>query len=86
MPFLNSDNQGRAESHFSDSDSAPAPLFKTSAPTPKNLKHQLRLLLALRKLPTNLYWKVTVYFASWGKTYVMTILSLIEHIWLKWSR
>ena len=33
----------------------------------KNLKHQLRLLFALRKLPSNSYWIDTVYFASWGK-------------------
>ena len=51
----------------------------------KFLKHQLRLLLTLWKVPSNSCWKDTVYFASWGKICVVAILPLIEHKWLKWS-
>jgi len=52
----------------------------------KILTLQLRLLLTLRKLPSNSYQKDSVYFASWGKIYVVAILTLIEYKWLKWSR
>ena len=52
----------------------------------KILELQLRLLLTLRKLPSNSYRKDSVYFASWSKIYVVAILPLIEHKWLKCSR
>ena len=51
----------------------------------KFFKHQLRLLLTLRKLPSNSYQKDNVYFASWDKIYAMAILPLVEHKCLKWS-
>jgi len=51
----------------------------------KFLKHQLRHLLTLRKFPSNSYQKDSVYFASWGKIYVVVILPLIEQKRLKWS-
>ena len=51
---------------------------------PKILKHQLRLLFTLRKLPSNSYQKDSVYFASWGKIHGVAILPLIEHKWC-WS-
>ena len=45
----------------------------------KILELQLRLQLTLRKRPSNSYQKDRVYLASWGKIYVVSILSLIEH-------
>ena len=38
------------------------------------LKRQLRLMFILRKLPSNSYQENSVYFASWGKIYVVVIL------------
>jgi len=52
----------------------------------KILKHQLHLQLTLRNLPSNLYQKDSVDYASWGKCCTITVLPFIEHDWLKWSR
>jgi len=62
---------------FLDSDSAPDSGLNTSVPTPKNLKHQLRLLITLRNLPSNSYQKDSVYFAQ-GRIWLMRGLRLIH--------
>ena len=82
-PIWQPSNQRWAESPFPDSDSTPVHALRLLLC--KILELHLRLLLTFRKLPSNSFQKDSVYFASWGKIYVVAILPLTEDKWLKWS-
>jgi len=86
-PLTSATHQILVESHFSDSDSAPASGFKSPAPTMKKLAiiTSDRLLFTPRKFPRTSYQKDSVRFASCGKINSVVIFSLIQRKWLKWS-